>query len=518
MAGTLDQALRGANKLEKSKRSSEALKLIENALSKWPNSPRLVERQQQLRLSIIKSDVDREPPIFVKKRLAELYKAAEWKHIIKIGSELVKLHPVSGFVLDLLAIAFRETGNLEKAEMLHRQSIASEPQNAAFYVNYSNTLRASQKAAESLTYLTKAVELNPGQTNRNLKRTIATAYNNLAGFFEDKAENSTVQSLYELALAVDPEYADAKFNLGAEKLRKLEFGEGWRLREYRLSQAMFMNQMEKFNTPAWNGQPTGKLFVWSEQGVGDEVMFASCFDELLNFATEVIVSVNKRSLQLFQRSFPRIRFVDKSVEPSEINYDDHIAAMSALGFLRPSIESFKNVTPGYIKADPSEIAEIRKTLFDGKSAQQIVGVSWYSNADRVGGRRTISLEHLIEALPENCILVNLQYGKVNKELRSLKKRIGRDVQILPSMDITENLDSLASVIAACDRVVSIDNSTAHFAGSLNKKCDILLPYSAEWRWGQRGTELSYWYPSVRLHWQAKPGDWSGCLQSISSTF
>ena len=138
MAGTLDQALRGANKLEKSKRSSEALKLIENALSKWPNSPRLVEKQQQIRLSIIKSDVDREPPIFVKKRLAELYKAAEWKHIIKIGTELLKLHPVSGFVLDLLAIAFRETGNLEKAEMLHRQSIASEPQNAAFYVNYSN--------------------------------------------------------------------------------------------------------------------------------------------------------------------------------------------------------------------------------------------------------------------------------------------------------------------------------------------------------------------------------------------
>ena len=518
MAGNLDQALRRANKLEKSKRSSEALKLIENALSKWPESPRLVERQQQLRLSIIKSDVDKEPPIFVKKRLGELHKASEWKHLIKICSELVKLHPMSGFVLDLLAIAFREIGNLEKAEMWHRQAIAAEPNNAALYVNYSNTLRLAKKSTESLKYLTKAVELNPGQTDHHLKRTIASAYNGLAAFFEDVASDRTVETLYELALATDPEHSDAKFNLGAEKLRKLEFEEGWKLREYRLSQAMFMNQVEQFNTPAWNGQPTGKLYVWSEQGVGDEVMFASCFDELLNFATEVIVSVNKRSLQLFKRSFPQIRFIDKSVEASKIDYDDHIAAMSALGFLRPSIESFKNVTPGYIKANPLEVAEIRKKLDGGSRARQIVGVSWFSKAERVGTRRSMPVDQLVGAIPKDCTLVNLQYGKVNKELRSLKKRIGRDVHSLSNMDITENLDSFASVIAACDRVVCIDNSTAHFAGSLNKECDVLLPFSSEWRWGKRGSPTSYWYPSIRLHWQASPGDWSSCLQSVSSTF
>ena len=67
-------------------------------------------------------------------------------------------------------------------------------------------------------------------------------------------------------------------------------------------------------------------------------------------------------------------------------------------------------------------------------------------------------------------------------------------------------------------VVSIDNSTVHFAGALNKKCQVLLPYSSDWRWGLTGEKSSYWYGSLNLHWQSSLGDWSSALQSLKEEY
>jgi len=75
-----------------------------------------------------------------------------------------------------------------------------------------------------------------------------------------------------------------------------------------------------------------------------------------------------------------------------------------------------------------------------------------------------------------------------------------------------------ALIEACDEVVSVDNSTVHFSGALNKKCHVLLPYSSDWRWGLTGDKFSYWYGSLNLHWQSSLGDWGSALQSLNEEF
>jgi hypothetical protein len=62
-------------------------------------------------------------------------------------------------------------------------------------------------------------------------------------------------------------------------------------------------------------------------------------------------------------------------------------------------------------------------------------------------------------------------------------------------------------------VVSADNSTVHMGGALGIPVCALLPYSADWRWGQQQT-YSYWYPSVRLFRQTSPGNWNPVLDSV----
>ena len=77
------------------------------------------------------------------------------------------------------------------------------------------------------------------------------------------------------------------------------------------------------------------------------------------------------------------------------------------------------------------------------------------------------------------------------------------------------MDGLASLISACDLVVSIDNFTVHLAGSLGVKTKILLPYTMDARWGFEG-EKSYLYKSVKLYRQTELGDWKKVLKKLEN--
>jgi hypothetical protein len=58
-----------------------------------------------------------------------------------------------------------------------------------------------------------------------------------------------------------------------------------------------------------------------------------------------------------------------------------------------------------------------------------------------------------------------------------------------------------------DLVISVDTSIAHLAGALGKPLWLLLPYASEWRWKERSSATTPWYPSARLFRQTTQGDW-----------
>jgi hypothetical protein len=76
-----------------------------------------------------------------------------------------------------------------------------------------------------------------------------------------------------------------------------------------------------------------------------------------------------------------------------------------------------------------------------------------------------------------------------------------------------DIDLFAAQIAALDRIVTIDNSTAHLAGALGISTWVLLPFAPDWRWLQAGSD-SPWYPTLRLFRQPRRGDWPSVGQSV----
>ena len=115
--------------------------------------------------------------------------------------------------------------------------------------------------------------------------------------------------------------------------------------------------------------------------------------------------------------------------------------------IRNDISDFDRTVKGYLKADPKRVEAIRHELqLDGKT---VIGISWKST-DTKYKKKSIQLrdmERLFSGL--DVVLVNLQYGDVDDEIREFREATGIDVVQCASVDNREDLDGLAALIEAC---------------------------------------------------------------------
>ena len=110
--------------------------------------------------------------------------------------------------------------------------------------------------------------------------------------------------------------------------------------------------------------------------------------------------------------------------------------------------------------------------------------------------------------------MNLQYGETAGELSQISSKYGISVEQIDELDLFNDIDGLAALISACDIVISIDNATVHLAGALGIDTRVLLPLTADERWGLNSTN-SYWYDSVTLYRQEGLGDWHKPLERLT---
>ena len=181
--------------------------------------------------------------------------------------------------------------------------------------------------------------------------------------------------------------------------------------------------------------------------------------------------------------------------------------------MRNDISDFNRTVKGYLKADPRRVESIRNELkLEDKT---VIGISWMSFNSLNPLKKSVQLkdmERIFSGL--DVVLVNLQYGDVEDEIREFKEATGIDVLQCASVDNREDLDGLAALTEACDLVVSIDNVTVHLAGALAKKTWVLLNYVSIYYWLLDHPD-SIWYPSISLYRQPTLNDWDNVFVSIS---
>jgi len=145
----------------------------------------------------------------------------------------------------------------------------------------------------------------------------------------------------------------------------------------------------------------------------------------------------------------------------------------------------------------------------------LVGISFRSGNSQEGSKRSVGLEYWGPILKVGgARFVNLQYGECSRQLQVAYERFGVEVLKDERIDPFRALESFAAQVAAMDVVISVDNSTVHFAGALGVEVWTMLPTVPDWRWGLEG-DRTQWYPTMRLFRQAERGEWKPVISRVA---
>ena len=419
----------------------------------------------------------------------------------------LQIEPESADTFNAIGNIWKKQYKLENAQNAFEKAIEIQPDFVGAYINLSDCLRLQSKLEAAINVCDKALEID---------RLLPDAHTCMGTILQQLGKINEAIQAYMKAIEIKPDHAKAHTNLSTCYLMQNDFVKAFEHTEWRwLAQQDNIGSQFKSNKPSWTGEQHEKVFVWKEQGIGDELMLSSMFVDLIKKSENIVIECDSRLIPLYERSFPKnIQFINDRNQISEGDYDSQIAIGSLPKYLRHELNDFKSVASGWLSADGEKVNVLREKL-RSESAGKIIGISWLTMAALEKAQyRNVSLPKLAEYLTQiPGKYVSLQYGDVAEEVDRVSYQTGINISRIEEIDNFRDIDGLAALISACDLVISIDNLTVHLAGSLGVDTRVILPKVADARWGT-STRASYWYDSVTLYRQEDLGDWCSPLNHL----
>ncbi|QWD68083.1 tetratricopeptide repeat protein [Polynucleobacter sp. VK25] len=385
------------------------------------------------------------------------------------------------------------------------KALSLKPDYAEAWSNKGNVLNELKRYDEAMAHFDKALAIRPDY---------AEAWSNKGMTLSELKRYDEAITHFDKALAIRPDYAEAWSNKALLNLFLKKYGAGWEDYDWRLKTRDFQLKLAIEGLALWNGSNSKRLLIFSEQGVGDIIFYASLLRIAKNKVENITLYTDARLLPILSRSFPEFKFVDNRLPLDASLYDAQIPLGSLPIILKINPDMDGRSVP-YLADDPLLTTDI-KNKFSLKK-QFKCGVAWRSNNEKIGKNKSILLSDLNEIFQaEGCEFINLQYGDTQEEIQNLEKNFGTKLTSIEGIDLFKNIDGLLSIIQACDLIVTTSNVTAHLAGALGKTTFLLVPYSAGRIWYWHEEAISSWYPSVTLHSQGQNFEWNGAINNIAS--
>lgn len=344
---------------------------------------------------------------------------------------------------------------------------------------------------------------------------------NVATAFTLEGEYARAIPLYEEALAVIPDSKDAQFNYSQAKLAIGRWAEGWDA--YEIALTLGLRRARNYvNVPVWNGEKDKKIVVYGEQGLGDEILFASMIPDLMAVSKEVVLDCHPRLVDTFTRSFGIKCYGTRKQADApwlEDEKPDYSIAIGSLGkFFRRKDEDFPG-TP-YLTADPEKVAKLRSGSEPGTFR---VGVAWQGGTKKTGKKfRSASLDTFLPFFKKTRFqgkveFFSLQYTpEAGKEVDEFEMRTGVHIKHFPSLVQCDNYDATVHFAASMDCIITVCQSIVHVAGALGVPCYVMVPKESAWRETGNSPERREqmpWYSSVKL-FHRDGQDWGPVVEKI----
>lgn len=376
-------------------------------------------------------------------------------------------------------------------------------------------------AHAALGYVLLKREFRPEEALEHFDLAIADGYrsehlfSNRGIALQDLGRIDEAVASYDAALDLCPGYPLAAFHRSLALLMRGEFEHAWS--DYEMRQVSGDRRAAPRPLPAWDGSPTNeRLLVYGEQGIGDEIMFASCLPDLQQSCPNLTLACTAKLERLFRRSFPAVEVI--TLEQAG---DPGVSAATAarltvpIGSLPLRFRRDRGAFPdhrGYLRADPTLVTEYRERL-NALGPGLKVGLSWRGGTD-ISRRALRSLEldqlHTLLELPR-VRFVSLQYDSRPNAEPLWPAPAGGD--FLHWQEALDDYERTAALVSSLDVVVSVCTAVIHLAGALGKPTLVMAPFSPEWRYGIAGPQMP-WYPSVCVIRQPARGDWTPVIQAV----
>ena len=415
-----------------------------------------------------------------------------------------KLHSKNSLTYYNLGFLYSKKFKYKAAILNLQKAIKLNPTVAKYYYNLAWTQSKLDKYEIAIKNYEKAIELNSN---------VAEYYYNLAWTQTKLYDYDRAIKNYKKAINIRPNYPQAQFKQSLILLVRENFLEGWKNYEGRVKiEEADINQKKILNLKQWNGKKfDGTLYVYGEQGVGDQILHSSMISDLYKIHPNICLIVDSRFISLFERSFKMIKIVGEE-KNIKYNVNDYHILFGSLGkFLRKSINNFKAEPKPYIIPDRLRIDKYKKLFSQNNKIK--VGLSWCSKGTK-NQDRVINLEQLSKILTlENYEFINLQYGDTSIERELFKKKYGKEVITINNLDLMNDFEGIAAVISCCDLILTIDNWIAHLSSSIGKNTLIFLPKYPFWYWLTNRSN-SLWYLNVKLFRQSTNSEWDNVIDKV----
>jgi hypothetical protein len=332
---------------------------------------------------------------------------------------------------------------------------------------------------------------------------------------------------YESALELQPLLDDAAYNLGILELCQCKFDRGWDHYARRWASKGFKSKLEAggqdikpITTIRSVSELAGKhIELLPEQGLGEQLLFLTCINELASVAASVRLSLGPRLMSA-------LRFVPQ-MEKWVVN-EPHRGA-------RPDISLPLGVLPQLFRRDQScfpprtSVFNVDKgdslaSLQEVVAGAEKVGLCLSSSSLRFGGAKSINAEDLIDMIPDLrrvTRLVNFDHTIEASSSSSVgMKEVFPNLVFPEGLGGSDGLDRLAQELCACDALVTVSCTVAHFAGVLGIPCFVVVNdwvLSKYWYWNHTSDNgISMWYPTVRVINKKGPQVWGPSPTSPNS--
>jgi tetratricopeptide (TPR) repeat protein len=412
------------------------------------------------------------------------------------------------------ATYLRNAGDAKAANAALERALDLEPTSASALTQKGEWRMADGDEKAARVWFDRPVDADSGSL---------AALSNLALLEEKACHLDAAIRLLKQVQGTPQDEARAHHRSGLLLLAQSMFAEGWPAYAARLKTKAYVSWQHLVEAPYWSGEDLSAkhLLVWTDQGLGEQILTAGFFPELVSLAEQVTIACDPRLVPLFKRCFAGMTVMslndlkDDTATRSAIGVQATISELGAQ--LRSAPDRFPAAGP-YLLPDPVRVAALRARLSEQADGKPLVGISWRSANPLAGDAKSTSLaEHWGGVLKRDDVrFVSLQYGDTADELAAFEQTAAVSILRIGELDMTRDVDGFAALTAAMDAVLSTSNTTVHVAGALGKRVTAILPpaYVRPWYWFDRG-DTSLWYPAVKL--VRSDGDWRAAVQVAAET-